>query len=97
MKKDYLKVNAILNVEGLEFDKDGKCNLTEDQVKALNDKVNTLEQDVTDKQTLIDQKEEQITNLKNGDGAETSHIEGEGDGKSDVTVQSMYNKVKDFI
>ena len=56
MKKDYLEVNAILNVEGLEFDKDGKCNLTEDQVKAVNDKVNTLEQDITDKQTLIDQK-----------------------------------------
>lgn len=98
MKKDYLKVNAILNVEGLEFDKDGKCNLTEDQVKAVNDKVNTLEQDITDKQTLIDQKEDQINNLKNDDGDETRHIEGEEkNGKSDVTAQSMYNDVKDFI
>ena len=98
MKKDYVKVNAILNVEGLEVDKDGKVSLTEDQVKALNERVNTLEQDVADKQTLLDQKDEQITNLKNGDGDETHHIEGgDGDGKSDVTAQSMYNEVKDFI
>lgn len=98
MKKDYLKVNTILNVEGLEFDKDGKVALTEEQVEALNEKMNTLEQDVTDKQTLIDQKDEQIKNLKNGDGDETRHIEGEeGDGKSDVTAKSMYNDVKDFI
>ena len=98
MKKDYLKVNAILNVEGLEFDKDGKVTLTEDQVKALNEKMNALEQDVSDKQALLEEKEEQINNLKNGDGDETNHVEGEnGDGKSDVTAQSMYNDVRDFI
>ena len=96
MKKDYVKVNTILNVEGLEFDKDGKCNLTEDQVKALNEKMNALEQDVTDKQTLIDQKEEQITNLKKGDGDGTSHIEGgEGGDKLDVfkEAKDLYNSL----
>lgn len=96
MKKDYAKVNTILNVEGLEFDKDGKCNLTEDQVKALNEKVNTLEQDAVDKQTLIDQKEEQITNLKKGDGDATGHIEGgEGGDKADVfkEAKDLYNSL----
>lgn len=98
MKKDYLKVNAILNVEGLEFDKEGKVALTENQVKALNEKINTLEQDVSDKQTLLDEKEEQIENLKNADGDETHHVEGgEDDKKTNVTAQSMYNEVKDFI
>lgn len=98
MKKDYLKVNTILNVEGLEFDKDGKVVLTEAQVKALNEEINALDKDVVDKQKLIDEKDEQITNLKKGDGAETPKIEGEnGDGKSDVTAQSMYNEVKDLI
>lgn len=98
MKKDYVKVNAILNVEGLEFDEEGKVVLTENQVKALNEKMNALEQDVSDKQTLLDDKEQQIKNLKNGDGDETHNIEGEeDDGKSDVTAQTMYNDVKDFI
>lgn len=98
MKKDYLKVNAILNVEGLEFDKDGKVALTEDQVKALNEKMNALEEDVSDKQTLLDERDQQIKNLKNGDGDETHDIKGEeNDGKSDVTAQSMYNDVKDYI
>lgn len=76
MKKDYLKVNTILNVEGLEFDKDGKINLTEDQVKALNEKISALDQDAIDKQKLIDEKDEQIKNLKKGDGDDTHHIEG---------------------
>lgn len=84
MKKDYLKVNAILNVEGLEFDKDGKVALTEEQIKALNGKMATLEQDVADKQTLIGQKDEQIVNLKNGDGDETRHVEGTDGTKTDV-------------
>ncbi len=99
MKKDYLKVNAILNVEGLEFDKDGKVNLTEDQVKALNEKINSLEKDISDKQTLMDEKDEQIENLKNGDGDDTHHIEGDDDQgkKSDVSAMSMFNEVKDYI
>lgn len=77
MKKDYSKVNTILNVEGVEFDKDGKVTLSEEQVKAINDKVTSLEKDNSDKQTLLDQKEEQIQNLNKGAGDETKHIEGE--------------------
>lgn len=36
MKKDYVKVNTLLNVEGIEV-KDGNITLTEDQVKSIND------------------------------------------------------------
>lgn len=98
MKKDYQKVNSILNVEGLEFDKEGKVILTEDQVKALDDQVSTLENDVTDKQNLIKQKDDQIDNLKNRDGEETQHIEGDDEGKNTVVnAQSMFNEVKDYI
>ena len=96
MKKDYLKVNAILNVEGLEFDKEGKVTLTEDQVKALNEKMNTLEQNVSDKQTLLNEKEEQIKNLKQNDGDETRHIEGgEGEDKQDIfkEAKDLYNSL----
>jgi chromosome segregation ATPase len=36
MKKDYVKVNTLLNVEGIEV-KDGNITMTEDQVKSIND------------------------------------------------------------
>lgn len=36
MKKDYVKFNTLLNVEGIEV-KDGNITLTEDQVKSIND------------------------------------------------------------
>lgn len=98
MKKDYQKVNAILDIEGLEFDKEGKVILTEDQVKALDDKMGALENDVADKQKLIEQKDDQIENLKNGDGEETQNIEGDDESKNTViNAQSMFNEVKDYI
>ena len=76
MKKDYQKVNAILNVEGLEFDKDGKVALTEDQVKALNEKVEALEKEGADKQAEVDDLNNQVENLKKADGADTTKTEG---------------------
>lgn len=91
MKKDYLKVNAILNVEGLEFDTTGKVTLSEDQVKAVNDKVTSLEKDNSDKQTLLDQKDEQIQNLNKGAGDETRHIEGE-----EGTPSNIFKDAKDL-
>lgn len=98
MKKDYQKVNAVLNIEGLGFDNDGKVALTEDQVKALNEKLSALENDVADKQTIIDQKDDQIKNLKNADGEDTPRIEGDDEGKNAVvSAQSMFNEVKDYI
>lgn len=95
MKKDYQKVNSILNVEGLEFDKDGKVNLTEEQVKVLNEKINALETEVSDKQTLIDEKETQIKNLKEAAGADTDHIEGEEGDESNLLkdAKELYDSI----
>ena len=64
MKKDYQKVNAILNVEGLEFDKDGKVTLTEAQVKALIEKVDALEKEASDKQAEVDALTKHVDYLK---------------------------------
>lgn len=44
MQKDFMKVNSILQVEGLEFS-NGKVELTEEQMKAINDKLDGLESD----------------------------------------------------
>lgn len=98
MKKDYLKINAVLNVEGLSFDGSGKVALTEDQVKQINDKMNALEQEVSDKQALIDEKDEEIQNLQDNAGDDTTHIEGgEGAGKSGESAQEMFNQIKTYL
>lgn len=96
MKKDYSKVNTILNVEGLEFDKSGKVALSEEQVKTLNDKVTSLEEEVSNQKESLAQKDEQIENLGKNPGDDTVEIEG-GKGDDKVTATSMYNQVKEYI
>lgn len=90
MKKDYVKVNSVLNIEGLEFGKENSVALTEDQIKTINDKIDSLESSLSDKDT-------QIENLKKNPGADTTDIEGGEGKKEDVTSSSMFNAVKDFI
>lgn len=96
MKKDYQKVNVILNVEGLEFDKDGKVTLTEDQVKVLNEKLDALEKDASDKQTQVEELTTQVENLKKADGDETKKTEGEDNGEfEDIFKEAndLYNSL----
>ena len=96
MKKDYQKVNAILNVEGLEFDKDGKVTLTEAHVKALNEKVDALEKEASDKQAEVDDLTKQVDNLKKADGDDTKKNEGgEGEEVEDIFKEAndLYNSL----
>ena len=96
MKKDYQKVNVILNVEGLEFDKDGKVILTEDQVKVLNEKLDALEKEASDKQTQVEELTTQVENLKKADGDETKKTEGEENGEfEDIFKEAndLYNSL----
>ena len=90
MKKNYVKVNSVLGIEGLEFGKENSVALTEDQIKTINDKINSLESSLSDKDT-------QIENLKKNPGADTTDIEGGEGKKEDVKASSMFNAVKDFI
>lgn len=92
MKKDYQKVNAILNVEGLEFDKDGKVTLTEAQVKALNEKVDALEKEASDKQAEVDDLTKQVDNLKKADGDDTKKNEG----GEDEEVEDIFKEANDL-
>lgn len=92
MKKDYQKVNAILNVEGLEFDKDGKVTLTEAQVKALNEKVDALEKEASDKQAEVDDLTKQVDNLKKADGDDTKNNEG----GEDEEVEDIFKEANDL-
>lgn len=101
MKKDYQKVNSILKIEGVEVDKDGKVTLTEEQVKALNDRITNLEQESSDKDNQISELKKQNENLKKTDGEDTTHINGDEGENDDLTklntAQEMFNNVKELL
>lgn len=101
MKKDYQKVNSILKFDGMEFDKDGKVTLTEDQVKAINDHIANIEKESSDKDNEISDLKTQNENLKKNDGDETTHINGDEGDDDDITklntAISMFNDVKDLL
>lgn len=101
MKKDYQKVNSILKVEGVEVDKEGKVTLTEEQVKALNDRIANLEQESSDKDNQISELKKQNENLKKTDGEDTTHINGDEGEDDDIaklnTAQQMFNDVKELL
>ena len=101
MKKDYQKVNSILKLDGMEFDKDGKVTLTEDQVKAINDHITNIEKESSDKDNEISDLKTQNENLKKNDGDDTTHINGDEGDDDDVTklntANEMFNSVKDLL
>ena len=101
MKKDYQKVNSILKLDGMEFDKDGKVTLTEDQVKAINDHIANIEKESSDKDNEISDLKTQNENLKKNDGDDTTHINGDEGDDDDVTklntANEMFNSVKDLL
>ena len=101
MKKDYQKVNSILKLDGMEFDKDGKVTLTEEQVKAINDHIANIEKESSDKDNEISDLKTQNENLKKNDGDETTHINGDEGDDDDITklnsANEMFNNVKDLL
>lgn len=101
MKKDYQKVNSILKLDGMEFDKDGKVTLTEDQVKAINDHIANIEKESSDKDNEISDLKTQNENLKKNDGDDTTKINGDEGNDDDIarlnSANELFNNVKDLL
>lgn len=96
MKKDFMSVNSILQVEGLEFS-NGKIELTEEQVKAINAKIDELEAENSQQKETIEEQETQIENLKKASGDDTTTINGDegGEGKANVfkDAKALFDRV----
>lgn len=100
----FAAVNTLLKIDtGLSPDNDGDVTVSAEQMEAINNHIETLAADVEAKdKTIADNAEEiadlkeQVKNLKNGPGAETTDIEDDG-GKEDITSASMYNDIKEFL
>lgn len=85
----------------MEFDKDGKITLTEDQVKAINDHITNIERESSDKDNEISDLKTQNENLKNNDGDDTTKINGDEGNDDDIaklnSANELFNNVKDLL
>jgi enoyl-CoA hydratase/carnithine racemase len=93
MKKDYQQINAALNVEGIQTDKEGCSTLNGEQLGVLNAKLEEQAKKIAEQQELI-------MNLQSAPGDSTQNIEGvakdASDGKGN-TAKEMFDRVKNFI
>lgn len=100
----FSAVNTLLEFDpGLTPDKDGDVTISAEQMEVINNHLESLSSDVVakdktiaDNATEISDLKEQVKNLMNGPGAETTEIEDDG-GKANVTSTSMYNEIKEFL
>lgn len=95
MNKTFTAVMALLAIDAIEF-KNGKAEITEDQVKAVNEKLTNLETDKTNLETeksglqaKLTEKDTEIANLKleieklnKKPGAETTPVAKPADGSN---------------
>lgn len=100
MKKDYLNLNALLQVEGFEA-KDNVVNMSNEQLttidnklKANADEIKALQEKETEKDNRIAELEKRIAEFENQASEETKQIDNT---EEDVTAISMYNQVKNLI
>lgn len=93
MNKEWTLVNTLLGVEGIET-KDGKANLTEDQLKKLNDALQSAneaktnaENGLTEKTNAYNQLKTDYDNLKASAGDKTNSVNK----KTDVDENPVEN------
>lgn len=93
MNKNYVKVNTLLNVQGVEVDDKKNVILTEDNIKVIDDRLTALENEKSaledekskwedEKKTLqdeIDSYKNQVEDLKKKPGDKTDKVEAEED------------------
>lgn len=90
MNKEFTFVNTVLNKEGVD-DSDGKVTLSVDELKTINTELSNLS---AEKKTLQDQ----VKNLKSGDGASTHDAEGGADEVDDIEEVNNFAKTfEDYI
>lgn len=90
MNKEFTFVNTVLNKEGVD-DSDGKVTLSVDELKTINTELSNLS---AEKKTLQDQ----VKNLKSGDGASTHDAEVGADEVDDIEeVNSFAKTFEDYI
>lgn len=103
MNEELIKVNALLAVESLTFE-DGKIALTEDQMKAVENRLNELESQhdadvntIAERDNTISELTEQVAALQAAPADETSVVDEASVENHPVTSKDLFNNIKDLI
>ncbi len=100
MKKktyNFAKIGSLLNLDSITPDADGDVTVSAEQFEAINNRLEELENSVTEnsaKDVEIERLKTQIENLKNAPGADTSEIKDDGanDGLSQEQIDEYINE-----
>lgn len=103
MNEELIKVNALLAVESLTFE-DGKIALNEDQMKAVENRLNELESQhdadvntIAERDNTISELTEQVAALQAAPADETSVVDEASVENHPVTSKDLFNNIKDLI
>lgn len=106
MNSEFTKINALLNVEGVEFT-DNQAAISHDQLQTIENRMSELEagvasrdSQITDLQSQLSDRDNtiaelnaQIETLKKADGADEKHVNDE----EKVTSATMREEAKSFL
>lgn len=103
MAKEFSTVAAVLNVEELAS-QDGVVNLTNDQLQAIETRLNELESQHNDDANTIAERDntisvltEQVANLQAAPADETSVVDEASEDNQPKNSKEMFNAIKDLI
>lgn len=103
MEKEFKTVASVLKVDTLAS-KDGKVNLTTDQLQAIEDRLNDLESQhsddvntIAERDNTINSLEKQVKNLQMAPADETKKVDEASADNKPMTSKDMYNSIKDLI
>lgn len=108
MKKfiNFVALAMVLSMNKFECEEGSTCQLTDEQLKTLDSKINELnsqhdadQQAVVERDTTIAELREQIANLQKAPGDETKKVDETTGEKTPaaVTSKSLYDSIKDII
>ncbi len=102
--RKFSAVDDLLKLDvGLTSDAEGYVSIKAEEMETIDNHIKTLSADVAKKDETIKanekriaELEEQVKNLKDGPGADTNDIEGEG-AKADFNASDLFNEIKNAL
>lgn len=103
MEKKFTNVASLLNLEAIAMT-DGSATLTDDQMQAIEDRLNELQlqhQDdadtIAERDNTINDLEQQVKNLQAAPAAETSKVDEADTDNQPRNSKEMFNSIKELI
>lgn len=99
----FSRIVAELKLDSMTPDADGDVTVKAEQMETLNNRIEALDKDVADKAAAITARDaeiaklkEQVENLKNAPGDETSDIMDDG-AEDKVSARDLFNSIKSIL